>query len=125
MGEYFSQKLPIELISIILGYDSDPENVDIINKKIENILNGVKNKNFDKQIFINQKKALINELRNVQNTNKYWINSLIRADKYNENIERYAYIEQIINQISLNDISLLAKKYFDEKYFNSIQLIKE
>ena len=53
MGEYFSQKLPIELISIILGYDSDPENVDIINKKIENILNGVKNKNFDKQIFIN------------------------------------------------------------------------
>ncbi len=44
---------------------------------------------------------------------------------YNENIERYAYIEQIINQISLNDISLLAKKYFDENYFNSIQLIKE
>ena len=125
MGEYFSQKLPIELISIILGYDSDPENVDIINKKIENILNGVKNKNFDKQIFINQKKALINELRNVQNTNKYWINSLIRADKYNENFERYAYIEQIINQISLNEISLLAKKYFDENYFNSIQLIKE
>ena len=32
---------------------------------------------------------------------------------------------QIINQISLNDISLLAKKYFDENYFNSIQLIKE
>ena len=125
MGEYFSQKLPIGLISIILGYDSDPKNVDIINKKIENILNGVKNKNFDKQIFINQKKALVNELRNVQNTNKYWINSLIRADKYNENFERYAYIEQIINQISLNEISLLAKKYFDENYFNSIQLIKE
>ena len=30
-----------------------------------------------------------------------------------------------INQISLNEISLLAKKYFDENYFNSIQLIKE
>ena len=65
------------------------------------------------------------ELRNLQSTNKYWINSLIRADKYKENFERYAYIEQIINQISLNDISLLAKKYFDENYFNSIQLIKE
>ena len=111
------KKIEIIDISIILGYDSDPENVDIINKKIENILNGVKNKNFDKQIFINQKKALVNELRNVQSTNKYWINSLIRADKYNENFERYAYIEQIINQISLYDISLLAKKYFDENYF--------
>ena len=101
MGEYFSQKLPIELISIILGYDSDPENVDIINKKIENILNGVKNKNFDKQIFINQKKALINELRNVQNTNKYWINSLIRADKYKENFERYAYIAVSYTHLTL------------------------
>ena len=125
MGEYFSQKLPNGLISIVLGYDSDPKNVEVINKKIENILNGVKNKSFDKQVFINQKKALINELKKEQNTNKYWIDSLIRADKYKENFERYAYIEQIINQISLNDISLLAKKYFDQEYFNSIQLIKE
>ena len=93
MGEYFSQKLPIGLISIILGYDSDPKNVEVINKKIENILNEVKIKSFDKQVFVNQKKALINELKKEQNTNKYWIDSLIRADKYKENFERHAYIE--------------------------------
>ena len=68
---------------------------------------------------------MINDLKNQQNTNKYWIDSIIRANKYKENFERYAYIEQIINQISFNDISLLAKKYFDQEYFDTIQLIKE
>ena len=125
IDEYFSQKLPIELISIFLGYDSDPKNVELINENIEKIFENVKNKKFDKQIFVNQKKVLINDLKNQQNTNKYWIDSIIRANKYKENFERYAYIEQIINQISFNDISLLAKKYFDQEYFDTIQLIKE
>ena len=123
--EFFSQKYPRELISISIGYGSDPINIDKIDKEIDKIFDNVKNKKFDRQIFVNQKKVLINDLKNQQNTNKYWMDSIIRADKYNENFERYAYIEQIINQISLNDISLLAKKYFDENYFNSIQLIKE
>ena len=87
-------------------------------------MNGVKNKSFDKQVFINQKKALINELKKEQNTNKYWIDSLIRADKYKENFERYAYIEQIINQISLNDISSLAKNTLIKSILIQ-QLIKE
>ena len=123
--EFFSQKYPRELISISIGYGSDPINIDKIDKEIDKIFDNVKNKKFDRQIFVNQKKVLINDLKNQQNTNKYWMDSIIRADKYNENFERYTYIEQIINQISLNDISLLAKKYFDENYFNSIQLIKE
>ena len=75
--------------------------------------------------FLLIKKVLINDLKNQQNTNKYWIDSIIRANKYKENFERYAYIEQTINQISFNDISLLTKKYFDQEYFDTIQLIKE
>ncbi|MDC3162512.1 insulinase family protein, partial [Candidatus Pelagibacter sp.] len=95
--EFFSQKYPRELISISIGYGSDPINIDKIDKEIDKIFDNVKNKKFDRQIFVNQKKVLINDLKNQQNTNKYWMDSIIRADKYNENFERYAYIEQIIN----------------------------
>ena len=47
------------------------------------------------------------------------------TEKGNESFERVNFYEQIINQITLNDISKLAKRYFDENYFETTQLIKQ
>ena len=124
-SEFFSQKYPRELISISMGYGSDPSNIDKINKEIDKILSNVKQKNFDHKIFKNQKLSLIKDYEESLNRNYFWINTIIRSERSNENIERIVFYKQIINQITLNDIAKLAKKYFDENYFNSIQLIKE
>ena len=124
-SEFFSQKYPRELVSISMGYVSDPINIDKINKEIDKILSNVKQKNFDHKIFKNQKLSLIKDYEESLNRNYFWINTIIRSERSNENIERIVFYKQIINQITLNDIAKLAKKYFDENYFNSIQLIKE
>ena len=124
-SEFFTQKYPKELISISMGYGSNPSNIDKINKKIDNILKNVKQKNFDHKIFENQKLSLIKDYEESLNRNYHWINAIIRSERSNENIERVNFYKQIINQITINDIAKLARKYFDEKYFETIELIKE
>ena len=42
ISEYFNQKFPIELYSFYLGYEADPKNIELINSKIEQILNKIK-----------------------------------------------------------------------------------
>ena len=122
--EFFSHKKPIGLTSIMINFNSDPKNIDNINKKIDEILANVSKKNFDKQIFINQKKSLIKDYEESLNSNIFWLNAIIKAEKYNESFERVNFYEQIINQITLNEISKLAKRYFDENYFETTQLIE-
>jgi len=124
-SEFFSQKYPRELISISMGYGSDPNNIDKINNEIDKILKNVKQKNFDHKIFENQKLSLIKDYEESLNRNYFWINTIIRSERSNENIERVNFYKQIINQTTINDIAKLARKYFDEKYFETVELIKE
>ena len=123
--EFFSQKKPVGLTSILINFNSDPKNIEIINNKIDEILANISKKNFDKQIFINQKKSLIKDYEESLNSNIFWLGAIMKAEKYNESFERINFYEQIINQITLNDISKLAKRYFDENYFETTQLIKQ
>ena len=123
--EYFNQKYPREIISISMGYGSDPENIEKINQEIDQILNDVKTKNFDHKIFENQKISLIKDFEENINSNYFWLQSIIKSEKNKENFERVTFYKQIINQITLNDISRLAKKYFDEEYIESVELLSE
>ena len=123
--EFFSQKKPVGLTSILINFNSDPKNIEIINNKIDEILANISKKNFDKQIFINQKKSLIKDYEESLNSNIFWLGAIMKAEKYNESFERINFYEQIINQITLNEISKLAKRYFDENYFETTQLIKQ
>ena len=47
------------------------------------------------------------------------------SDQHNQNLERFMNIEFIIKSITAHDISRLAKKYLDDKYFRDIQLTSE
>ena len=109
----------------MINFNSDPKNIEIINNKIDEILANISKKNFDKQIFINQKKSLIKDYEESLNSNIFWLGAIMKAKKYNESFERINFYEQIINQITLNEISKLAKRYFDENYFETTQLIKQ
>ena len=68
---------------------------------------------------------MIKDYEESLNSNIFWLNAIIKAEKYNESFERVNFYEQIINQITLNEISKLAKRYFDENYFETIQLIEK
>ena len=85
----------------------------------------VKKGEFDKNIFNEQKKSLLNDYEEQIKTNSFWINSIVKANKYNESIERIFYIDKVINQITFADIKKLAKKYFDDTYFETLQLLEE
>ena len=125
MSEYFDQFKPIEMISFYTYFGSDPENVEIIKNKIDQVFEDIKNKKFDQKIMTDQKVMLINEFNENLRSNKYWHALMEVSDQHNQNLERFMSIEFIINNITTHDISKLANKYLDDKYFRNIQLLAE
>ena len=125
MDKYFDRFEPIEMISFYTYFESDPENVETIKKKIDKIFEDIKNKKFNQNIIVDQKKMLINEFKENLRTNGYWQTLMEYSDIYNLDLERFMNIELIIESITINDISRLAKKYLDDKYVRDIQLTSE
>ena len=125
MDTYFYSFEPIEMISFYTYFESDPENVETIKKKIDKIFEDIKNKKFNQNIIVDQKKMLINEFNENLRTNNYWQTLMEYSDMYNLDLERFMNIELIIESITINDISRLAKKYLDDKYVRDIQLTSE
>ena len=125
MNKYFDQFKPIEMISFYTYFASDPENVETIKKKIDEVFEDIKNKKFDQKIMTDQKKMLVNKFKENLRRNEFWLTVMEYNDLYNQNLERFMNIEFIINSITAQDISRLAKKYLDDKYFRDIKLTSE
>ena len=124
-GRYFEQKVPKELISFYIFYGSDPKNVETINQRIEEVINLIKNKEFNPQIFEDQKIALKNNYKSRMETNGFWLDAIEKAEKHKQNIEQVVNVNSMIDSITLNEISILAKKYFDDTYLETLELIAE
>ena len=124
-AKYFDEKVPKEITSFYIYYTADPSNVDLINEKVKELLENIKNKNFDQQIFEDQKIALAKDFDAVLKTNSFWLSSILNAVKYNQNIEKLTYLNSIIDSITLREIAKLAKQLFDENYFESADFIAE
>ena len=124
-AKYFDEKVPKEITSFYIYYTADPSNVDLINGNIKELLENIKNKNFDQQIFEDQKFALKRDFDSGLKTNSFWLSSILNAVKYNQNIEKLTYLNSIIDSITLREIAKLAKQLFDENYFENADFIAE
>jgi len=51
--------------------------------------------------------------------------TVVSAEKYNQNIEQVTYLNNIVDNITLNETSKLAIKLFDDKYFEDVSYIAE
>ena len=87
--------------------------------------NKIKTKDFDLQVFKDQKLALKNNYQSYLRSNGFWLNVLTDARQYNLSIERITNTDAMLKSISLNDIARLADYYFDENYIRSVMLLAE
>ena len=124
-SKYFDQKTPIELMSFYTYFESDPKNVDKIKDKIDLIINKIKTKDFDLQVFKDQKLALKNSYQSSLESNDFWFSVLKDARQHNLSIERITNADVMLKSISLNDIARLADYYFDENYTRTVMLLAE
>ena len=122
-SKYFDQKIPIELMSFYTYFEADPKNVQKIKDKIDLVINKIKTKDFDLQIFKDQKLALKNSYQSSLQSNDFWFNVLMDARQHNLSIERITNTDAMLKSISLNDIARLADYYFDENYTRSVMLL--
>jgi len=124
-GKNYDQKIPIELMSFYTYFESDPKNIDKIKDKIDLVISKIKTKDFDLQIFKDQKLALKNSYKSSLRSNGFWLNVLTDARQHNLSIERITNTDAMLKSISLNDIVRLAEHYFDENYTRSVMLLAE
>ena len=124
-SKLFDQKIPIELMSFYTYFESDPKNIDKIKDKIDLVINKIKTKDLDLQIFKDQKLALKNSYKSSLRSNGFWLNVLTDARQHNLSIERITNTDAMLKSISLNDIARLADYYFDENYTRTVQLLAE
>ena len=124
-SKYFDQKIPIELMSFYTYFEADPKNVQKIKDKIDLVINKIKTKDFDLQIFKDQKLSLKNSYQSSLQSNDFWFNVLMDARQHNLSIERITNEDVMLKSISLNDIARLADYYFDENYTRSVMLLAE
>ena len=99
--------------------------IEQINTRIEELIKSIQNKEFDQQIFKDQKLALKKDFEASLKTNNYWLTAIVNAEKYNQNIEQVTYLKNIVDSITLNETSKLAIKLFDDKYFEDVSYIAE
>ncbi|MDA1181573.1 MAG: insulinase family protein [Proteobacteria bacterium] len=124
-SKYLDEKYPKEVTAYYIYYQSDPNNVETINQKIDILLEKIKNKDFDLKILDNQKLTIKNGNDSARNTNAFWLNSILNAIKFDLNIEQLTYLNTMVDSITLNEIASLAKQYFDDKYLEDVNFISE
>ena len=124
-AKYFDEKIPEELTSFYIYYTGDPNNVETINNRIDELIETIKNKEFDDQIYKDQKVALKKDFEANLKTNDFWLSSILKAAKYNQNIEQLTYLNTIVDSITLNEIAKLAKQLLDDQYFESVSYLSE
>ena len=124
-AKYFDKKIPEEITSFYIFYTGDPENVDTINNRIDELIDSIKNKEFDVQIFNDQKVSLKKDYDAGLKTNNFWLSSMLNSVKYSQNIEKVTYLNSIVDSITLNEIARLAKQLFDDQYYESADYLSE
>jgi len=124
-SKYLDNKIPEEITSFYIYYTGDPKNVDTINNRIDELIDSIKNKEFDVQIFKDQKVALKKDYDAGLKTNSFWLSSILNAVKYSQNIEKVTYLNSIVDSITVNEIARLAKQLFDDQYFVSADYLSE
>ena len=105
-------------LDLLLNKNSDKKKI-IVNS------NSIKIKDFDLQIFKDQKLALKNNYQSYLRSNGFWLNVLTDARQHHLSIERITNTDAMLKSISLNDIARLADYYFDENYTRTVQLLAE
>mgnify|MGYP001364758874 FL=1 len=112
-------------MSFYTYFESDPKNIDKIKDKIDLVISKIKTKDFDLQIFKDQKLVLKNNYQSKLQSNGFWLNVLTDARQHNLSIEQITNTDAMLKSISLNDIAKLANNYFDENYTRTVQLLAE
>ena len=72
-----------------------------------------------------EKVALKKDFETGLKTNDFWLSSILKAIKYNQNIEKVTYLNSIVDSITLNEIAKLAKQLLDDQYFESVSYLSE
>ena len=124
-AKYFDEKIPEEITSFYIYFTGDPKNVESINNRVDELIERIKNKEFDIQNYKDQKIALKKDFEAGLKTNDFWLNSILKAIKYNQNIEKVTYLNSIVDSITYNEIADLAKILLDDQYFESVSYISE
>ena len=109
-------KYPEEVFTLSISYESNPKNVELINQKIDKVLEKISKGDLDLQVFKEKKLGLVERYKYNLNKNYYWTYAINEYLQNKEPIDNILDIENSINTITVQEVIDLAKKIFNENY---------
>ncbi len=119
-------KISFSSITFSISFPCGPENVDrlidVALKEVEKIKqNGPTPEDLAKV-----KQAYLLDRKEAKKTNRFWLNSLRRADEEDRNFNKSLIsYEDRVNALTIEDLQQAAQKYLDENYFLGILMPQE
>ena len=117
-------QFPNAEFSIMIMFGCSPKNTKKLTKAVFGIFKGmyatVEQKNIDKA-----KETLIREREVDLKTNKFWVNNLMSYYFNSDNSKLTTDYENMLNEITANDIKEFAKKYFKQNHYVRVVLKPE
>ncbi len=118
------EQFPNAEFSIMIMFGCSPKNTKKLTKAVFGIFKGmyatVEQKNIDKA-----KETLIREREVDLKTNKFWVNNLMSYYFNSDNSKLTTDYENMLNEITANDIKEFAKKYFKQNHYVRVVLKPE
>ena len=122
---YGVSKFPEQKYSLIVMFDSDPNNKDKIFRETEKVLEKLKRGDFPDHYLEEAIKEHLRKYELDKQSNRWWVSALSDYYLEKEPLETAIKLDKIIKSISKDDIKKLAINTFDNKYIEASLMPKK
>ncbi len=109
----------------VIYFDSDLARADTLVQTTWNILHKIKSGAIKSEDLEKVKAEKLQNLKESQEKNEYWMDQLVDADYYGERMEIYKKQQKLIQSVTPKDLIKAARKVFDRDAYIEIMLLPE
>ncbi len=113
-------KISYSNLTFSISFPCGPENVDKLVDAALGEVEKIKKEGVTPEDMAKVKETYLVQRKEDLKTNRFWISSMVRADREDRSLEEMMQLEAKLDQLTSEDLQEVARKYLDENYFLGI-----
>jgi zinc protease len=113
-------KISYSNLTFSISFPCGPENVDKLVDAALGEVEKIKKEGATPEDMAKVKETYLVQRKEDLKTNRFWISSMVRADREDRSLEEMMQLGAKLDQLTSEDLQDVARKYLDEKYFLGI-----
>jgi len=116
-------KYPKEEVNISISWGCAPENVDQLVQTVFNEMDSLRTNGPSKVNLSKAKETMIRDYQTNYQKNDYWLNKIKNSQYYNTQLNTLADLQEVIKNISREELQQMAQSYFNEGHYLKVVLM--